>query len=155
MEPPNSGLSGLDDAGTLAQPDVGSALAPEPGPCGFPRVEDTELANREVCLGPAQFTLGSAEPNLGGSYADHMPPHAVSLSPFFIDAYEVTVNRYRVCVEAGACAEPKRGVDEGCTYARAAGPFDQYPVTCVSWQAAQDFCAWDGARRSRHALPVG
>lgn len=114
--------------------------------CGVARVPTPGLFDDEVCLGPAELDVGSAEPNLGGNFADHQPPHRVRLSAFFIDAYEVTVARFRACVEAGACDEPRGSGEPGCTYTPQPGGFDAHPVTCVTWTAADAFCAFDGRR---------
>ncbi|MET0411971.1 MAG: formylglycine-generating enzyme family protein [Polyangiaceae bacterium] len=142
-----SGSPDLSDPGTLSNPvDAGGAEQPVASACGFPRVPDPELKNDEVCLGPAELSMGSSEPNLGGQYADHLPPHNVSLSPFFIDAYEVTVARYRACVDAGACSEPRLDATQGCTYTSAPGARELFPVTCVNWSEADTFCDWEGRR---------
>jgi formylglycine-generating enzyme required for sulfatase activity len=142
-----SPMVGLSDAGTLSSPvDSGGEEQPVESACGFPRVSDEALANDEVCLGPGEFTMGSSQPNLGGQYADHLQTHTVSLSPYFLDAYEVTVARYRACVSAGACAEPRLDATQGCTYTSAAGARELFPVTCVNWSDADTFCAWDGRR---------
>jgi formylglycine-generating enzyme required for sulfatase activity len=137
----------LSDAGTLSSPvDSGGDEEPVASACGFPRVPDPALENAEVCLGPAEFSMGSSEPNLGGQYADHLPPHTVTLSPYFIDAYEVTVARYRVCVTAGACIEPRLDAGQGCTYTADPDVRELFPVTCVKWTDADTFCAWDEGR---------
>jgi formylglycine-generating enzyme required for sulfatase activity len=142
-----SGAPDLSDAGTLSNPvDADLDEQPVESACGFPRVSDAALQNDEVCLGPGEFSMGSSEPNLGGQYADHLPPHTVTLSPYFIDAYEVTVARYRACVSAGACSEPRTDSTQGCTYTSDAGARELFPVTCVSWSDADTFCAWDGRR---------
>lgn len=136
----------LSDAGTLSNPVDTDDDEPLASVCGFPRVPDPDLANDEVCLGPAEFSMGSSQPNLGGQYADHLPPHGVSLSPYFIDAYEVTVARYRACVDAAACNEPRLDAAQGCTYTSNPGARELFPVTCVNWTAADTFCAWEGRR---------
>jgi formylglycine-generating enzyme required for sulfatase activity len=137
----------LSDAGPLSNP-VDSATTEQTleTACGFARVPDTTLQNAEVCLGPGEFSMGSSEPNLGGQYADHLPPHDVTLSPYFIDAYEVTVARYRACVDAGVCSEPRLDAAQGCTYTATPGARELFPVTCVAWADADSYCAWDGRR---------
>jgi formylglycine-generating enzyme required for sulfatase activity len=143
----SSGSPDLADAGTLSNPvDTGADDQPVASACGFPKVPDSDLLNDEVCLGPGEFSMGSSQPNLQGQYADHLPPHTVSLSPYFIDAYEVTVARYRACVDAGGCTEPRLDTAQGCTYTTAAGAREQFPVTCVKWSDADTFCAWEGRR---------
>lgn len=77
---------------------------------------------------------------LGAEY----PYHAVSLSTYAIDATEVTQAAWRECVDAGGCALPDQNGE-------CAGNFDpdargQYPVTCVTWTQARDYCVWRGYR---------
>ena len=94
----------------------------------------------EVCVSGSDFLMGS-EP--GQTYADEEPRHTVTLTPYLIDVYEVTNDRYRECVDAVVCTEP--------------APWAYYfepsrhlcPVEGVTFAQAQTFCQWDGGR----ALP--
>lgn len=104
------------------------------------------LVDREVCFPQSTFTMGSSAPNLGAGYFDHTPPHQVTLSPFVLDAFEVTVARYRECVDSSACTAPA-ATSTACTYSSAPGTRDDLPVLCVTWQQAVAFCEWDGNRR--------
>jgi formylglycine-generating enzyme required for sulfatase activity len=78
--------------------------------------------------------------------ADAQPVHAVYLDDYWIDLYEVTNGRYRVCVQAGACAAPAQWSSP--TRQRYYGNYlyDAYPVIHVSWQDAANYCAWAGKR---------
>jgi len=71
-----------------------------------------------------------------------MPAGIVTTGAFFIDRNEVTVARYRKCVEAGACPEPL-AVGE-CNW----GVPDllDYGINCVTWADADRFCRWEGKR---------
>jgi Sulfatase-modifying factor enzyme 1 len=94
----------------------------------------------EMVFVPAgEFTMGSQAGD-----ADERPIHSVYLDKFYIDMYEVTNARYRVCVEAGACLPPTK---EG-SFTRASyytdPAFDDFPVMYVSWEMAQAYCAWRG-----------
>jgi len=60
--------------------------------------------------------------------------------PFAISATEVTVGQFHACVSAGACEEST--VDSACNYGRAGA--DDYPVNCVNYHRAEQFCAWAG-----------
>jgi formylglycine-generating enzyme required for sulfatase activity len=66
--------------------------------------------------------------------------HRVSLSAFEIDRTEVTVAAYTRCEEAGPCA--------AAGYPRADARYDRpnLPVTFVTWDDAQAFCAFKGGR---------
>jgi len=74
------------------------------------------------------------------SFSDELLPHRVRLSGFFLDRREVTVAEYEACVRVGRCKAPP--------YARGARRFQQatFPVTLVTWDDAQTFCAFRGAR---------
>jgi formylglycine-generating enzyme required for sulfatase activity len=111
------------------------------------RANAAGLANGEVCIEAGSFTMGSSAASLGAGYVAHGPEHAVTLSAYVLDAYEVSVARYRACVQAGTCTAPGTTLAQGCTYTPLVAGQELYPVTCVSWQQASDFCAWDDGRR--------
>jgi formylglycine-generating enzyme required for sulfatase activity len=90
------------------------------------------------------FTMGS-----DAGMPDEKPVHTVDLPAFYMDKYEVTNARYKVCVDAGACQTPANSGlgyhgDEIGTYGHQ--EFDNYPVTWVDWSRAQTYCEWRGAR---------
>ena len=91
--------------------------------------------------------MGDSDASVPAGYTAHGPAHQVTLSAYVLDAYEVTVARYRACVAAEACAEPLANVGQGCTYTTDPGSREQHPITCVSWDDAIAFCAWDDGRR--------
>ncbi len=69
---------------------------------------------------------------------------AVTGAGFELSRTEITVDQYRACVAAGACAAPVR-----CDWGTAAyGDPDrgEHPVNCVDWHGAQAFAVWAGAR---------
>jgi len=74
------------------------------------------------------------------TFADEQPLHTVELTSFWLDSTEVTVADYERCVEQRRCAAPP--------YAEGALRFYQpnYPVSLVTWEDAQGFCHWRGAR---------
>jgi len=71
----------------------------------------------------------------------------VEVEPFEIDRYEVTGADYQKCVAVGAC---ERGMyvtadqRKNCNY----GPVgrSQYPMNCISYWGAVQFCEWAGKR---------
>ncbi len=73
-------------------------------------------------------------------FADEMLAHDVKLGPYWLDRTEVTNAAYRRCVRAGACDAPRNAGAIRWT-AR-----DDDPVTLVSWNDAEHFCRWRGAR---------
>jgi formylglycine-generating enzyme required for sulfatase activity len=146
-EPASDGAGAAGGSSSSAPPDAGPAVTPPApaSPCGVARRADASLADDEVCVRAGTFSMGSSTAP-GSGYFAHGPVHAVTLSAYFLDAFEVTVARYRRCVEAGACVAPSSTAAQGCTYTLAPADQEQHPVTCVPWPSAHDFCEWDGAR---------
>ena len=73
------------------------------------------------------------------------PARQVSIDTFSLDVYETTNEQYRVCVEAGACAEiPKCPFEDGNAIYDAANGAD--PVQCLTAEGAANYCTWRGGR---------
>ncbi|MDY7078152.1 MAG: SUMF1/EgtB/PvdO family nonheme iron enzyme [Chloroflexota bacterium] len=90
-----------------------------------------------VILIPAgEFLMGSE--TWPASEAEK-PEHTVYLDEYLIDRTEVTNAQYRLCVEAGVCTAPFSWDDANFNG-------DDQPVTGVSWEDAQTYCGWAGAR---------
>ncbi len=103
----------------------------------------------EVCVPGGAFWMG--ERDLVGSAHDGDRERLVVVSPFYIDATELTVEAARA---AGLTPQPwsgsyGQGVLDWCTYTAEPGPHDARPVNCISWQQAEDHCASRGG-----ALPT-
>jgi formylglycine-generating enzyme len=64
----------------------------------------------------------------------------VNFKSFQVAHSEVTVEQYKICVEAGVCEPPIRGV--GCNY-HIPG-HHKHPMNCVSWFQARRFSQWVG-----------
>jgi len=95
----------------------------------------------EVCIPGGPFIMGY---DLDEQTIN--PEHTVYMTPYFMDVYKVTNDRYRECVTAGVCTVPT--VSAYTTYPDLSK--GTYPVTGVTGSQAQEFCAWDGGR----ALPT-
>jgi formylglycine-generating enzyme required for sulfatase activity len=67
------------------------------------------------------FVMGSLEGD-----ADEKPLTRVTLSPYFMDRTEVSVEQYKPCVDARKCAV--------------------HPINCVEWFQSLKFCEFKGAR---------
>ena len=85
---------------------------------------------------------------LGGTYimqySRERLAHEVTVPTFQIARTEVTIAQYDKCVEAGACEPlPTQG---RCSYDFREESRESYPINCVTWQQARDFCEWIGAR---------
>src|SRR5689334_5816067 len=76
----NGGSSG---AAPAMQPGSDAAVvsteAESGGPCKVARTGDDPQFDREVCIAPTTFDMGSSAANLGGMFADHTPVHSVAL----------------------------------------------------------------------------
>jgi formylglycine-generating enzyme required for sulfatase activity len=99
-----------------------------------------------VYVPEGEFMMGCDPLHAGfDCFGEQLPLHAVWLSAFWLDKYEVTNLEYRTCVAAGVCDNPRRGSLEGEAY------FDQpqydfFPVVFVSHWDAEDYCGWVGKR---------
>jgi formylglycine-generating enzyme required for sulfatase activity len=87
----------------------------------------------------ATFSMGDAIEPLA------TPVHSVTLGPYSIDKYEVTVGQYRTCVNAGVCAAPvQTSAAAVCNWSKPGR--EAHPINCVTWQEAKAFCAFAGKR---------
>jgi len=99
-----------------------SSAAPTPTPAPPappPAVKEPET----IMLSGGGFEMGS---NGDGS---ERPPHQVSVKPFAIGKYPVTVGEWNECAAAKACPFAAPGKD-------------RLPVTNVSWSDAQQYVKW-------------
>ncbi len=107
----------------------------------------------EVCVPGGAFWMG--DPRLYLSVAhdtDGQVEHLVVLSPYFLDASEVSVAAFRPSglakelTPGGPSEDPYEagGAIANCTYTSTAGGFEQYPVNCLTWSTARKYCDWAG-----------
>ena len=81
------------------------------------------------------FTMGSNDD------VTEKPPHQVTIKPFAISKYPISVRDWNDCAAAKACTFAATGKDDA-------------PVTNVSWTDAKQFVAWlAGATRKAYRLP--
>jgi len=73
-------------------------------------------------------------------FSDEMVAHDVRLSDFWLDRTEVTNDAYERCVEVGECRGPRH------VGARRWRAVPAHPVTLVTWDDADRYCRWRGAR---------
>ena len=104
----------------------------------------------EVCVpGGASWvgTTQTANPPLPNTA--RLPPRIVVLSPFFLDALEVTVASFRQGGGQGALAATgtsgKTSILDWCTFSPSPGATDQAPVNCLTWAQARAYCQARGA----------
>ncbi|MEZ4313395.1 MAG: SUMF1/EgtB/PvdO family nonheme iron enzyme [Polyangiaceae bacterium] len=104
--------------------------APEP-PSKWAKCEAAPVGM--VCIPGGPAVMGSDEHE-----AREKPRHAIEVSTFYLDRYEVTNERYEACEKAGAC--PARILPDKTFLA-----VDQ-PAVPVTWFAARAYCQWAGKR---------
>ena len=130
-----------------------STPSPMPSPTPTPAPTETPSPTPTPTLAPGQaltrtvdgmvmhyipggeFLMGAPEED-DEAYPDETPQHAVALDPFWIDETEVTVDQYKMCVEAGACEAPYTRTQ----YDNPAR--SDHPMTYISWDQAANYCAW-------------
>jgi formylglycine-generating enzyme required for sulfatase activity len=84
------------------------------------------------------FQMGCVPTDLACN-ADEAPYHAVEVSDFSIDETEVTQGAYDLCIRAGVCVAPPCSSWQPTTKAN-------WPVACVNWVEASNYCNWLGRR---------
>lgn len=121
----------------------------------LPVIYKVDLKYLEMAFIPAgEFSMG-CDPNNSEEYCrpdvlpwlvDEFPMHQVYLNSYYIDIYEVTIQKYSKCVEAGICAPPLNY----SSYTRPSyfdnPDFANYPVIYITWSQANTYCAWVGKR---------
>lgn len=79
-------------------------------------------------------------------FLDESPIHPVTLDEFMIDQFEVTNARYAQCVEAGVCRPPDMASSATRPSYYGNPDYADYPVIYASWEDANSYCNWRGAR---------
>ncbi|OLE34082.1 MAG: hypothetical protein AUG47_02145 [Alphaproteobacteria bacterium 13_1_20CM_3_64_12] len=131
-----------------------SAPQPQPGPAGKQQSPLPQSASRVLApTPPAQSTSSVREPEMiplrGGSFAmgsneegSEKPVHQVTVKPFAIGKFPVSIREWNECAAAKACGFMATGKDEA-------------PVTNVSWTDAKQYVAWLAqASRKPYRLPT-
>ncbi|OZB19396.1 MAG: hypothetical protein B7X53_00070 [Hyphomonas sp. 34-62-18] len=76
------------------------------------------------------FLMGSEQGDRDAR-PDEMPLHSVEVASFAVSEREITVDEWRSCVSAGACATNSTLQSDG-----------RAPVSLVSWEDARDYADW-------------
>jgi formylglycine-generating enzyme required for sulfatase activity len=91
-----------------------------------------------VDLPGGSFTMGSNEE------ASEKPPHKVTVAPFSMAKYPITVGQWRQCVDSRLC-----------TYSPSGAESDDAPIHNVSWSDAQQYVSWLAkATNKNYRLPT-
>lgn len=99
------------------------------------------LDEDEICIPAGPFIRGLGSTRLLG------PMGEVPMSTYAIDRYPVTNRRYRQCRTAGACTRTLTADSE----ASLADPAKARFAARAPWEAAREFCEWDGRRLATQA----
>jgi formylglycine-generating enzyme required for sulfatase activity len=144
-----------------------ATASPSPTPSVYPTLIVRQQDGMPMILMPAgSFTMGTPAEDFR-SAPDERPPHQVTLSQFYIDKYEVSVEQYAAFLNRiGAhlngcsrmdCAHPRslagyttylldQDLGEGTIQYFAEAGFADYPINHVSWYGASEYCQSVGSR---------
>lgn len=90
------------------------------------------------------FVMGCNEELDDDCDNDEFPAHEVQLDAFAIDRYEVTVDDYTTCMNAGGCSIP--AYDYVSCVDWSAPEYGLHPIDCISWLQARAYCTWRSKR---------
>ena len=135
-------------AGTLSRPTPSaSASAAAPAPTVAAPAPPPTCPAGMIQIPGGSFFMGSDE-----GLALERPSHQVTLVPYCIDQFEVTVEAYKSCSDAGRCKRAgttNEWADIGDKDHKAFDPLcnardpvgrSKHPVNCVDWGMADKFC---------------
>ncbi|HKY39916.1 MAG TPA: formylglycine-generating enzyme family protein [Polyangiaceae bacterium] len=117
--------------------------------CAEPPPEPEIEFSERVCMtgGWLDMGMGATDPQAAHIAFIAVPVHRVFVSPFYLDAYEVTNRRFIACLDDGACE-----IEEPPPVPSAAWSRTEYstedqldrPYWGASAQGAETFCEWAG-----------
>ena len=122
----------------------------QPVPSAAPAAK--QAASPTPAAPTAQLAAAVREPEMsslrGGSFAmgsnediSEKPVHQVTIKPFAISTYPITIREWNQCAAANVCTFVATGKDDA-------------PITNVSWRDAKQFVAWlAGATKKSYRLP--
>ncbi len=159
----------IEDADGADASDAGDGGPPTPTSCA---ANPSRADCVTVPVRPSgSFCIGVPLTPSNVAWSASPPVCGLSLSPYFVDATEVTVARFRVFKarwDAGslptsidarfanggvfhAVLPPRLSMDDwnpaltGCTWTDSpGGARERQPINCVSWAMAMYYCAWEG-----------
>ena len=133
---------GLATGATAATAASGRAATGAPAPAG-----EGKCPSGMVAIPGGSFFMGSDE-----GLALERPAHQVIVAPYCIDEFEVSVDRYKACSDAGRCKragitnqwddigeKERKAFDPLCNVRDPVGRAN-HPINCVDWEMADKFC---------------
>ncbi len=137
-------VPGVASVASVAVPAASVAVAvaaPVPCPAGM------------IAIPGGSFFMGSDD-----GLTFEKPAHQVTLTPFCIDEFEVTVDKYKACSDSGRCKragstnewasitdKERKAFDPICNI-RDPATRGTHPINCVDWDMADKFCHEQGGR---------
>ncbi|MEO7497754.1 MAG: formylglycine-generating enzyme family protein [Massilia sp.] len=121
--------------------DTARVEAPAAGQVMLAELKDCPVCPALIALRAGSFMMGS-----NASDPSERPAHRVALAvPFAIGKYEVTMEQWKACADAGACQRTSLGAN----YRAAA------PMRDVSWDDVQQYVKWlDATSGKSYRLPT-
>ncbi|KWV60874.1 hypothetical protein AS156_25945 [Bradyrhizobium macuxiense] len=136
-EPPPAAAPNQTQSPVPAPTAQQSSAQPQPAPSAGPAAPVQATPEPEmVSLTGGSFAMGSNDD------ASERPIHRVTVKPFAMGKYPVTVRQWNACAAARGCGFTASGNDDA-------------PVTNVSWSDAKQYVAWlaDGTKKP-YRLPT-
>jgi formylglycine-generating enzyme required for sulfatase activity len=87
------------------------------------------------------FNMGADTDDADGQGTLGSTVHDVTLSNYYLDAYEVTNALFEACVTAGSCSAPN---SLNSTYGNSS--YDKWPIFYIDWNQASAYCTYVGKR---------
>jgi len=140
----NPEANAVAPSATLSASAAPSAVVPPPASC----------PEEMVKIPAGQFFMGS---DLKDAPANEKPSHNVTVASVCMDLYEVSAKKYKACSDEGKCRRaptevewPKITPTERATYSPLCTGADpeklDHPITCVTWEMADNYCKANGKR---------
>jgi len=149
-------------SGTPAAPSATASVAALPS--AAPSASESVAAKppAKVCPpGTIKIPGGSFYMGSDDGLPFEKPAHQVTLEPYCIDEFEVTVEKYKACSDSGRCKragttnawdkitdKESKAFDPTCNI-RDPVAKSTHPINCVDWEMADDFC-----REQHERLPT-
>jgi formylglycine-generating enzyme required for sulfatase activity len=113
---------------------------------GMQRVECTGKApDGALCIPGGAFWMGTPKPAGFGPGLFFNKPRLVVLAPFYMASTEVTVGAFRASGKTpdGVWSGSTEGLtkQDWCTFTTSPGAFEDFPLNCVRFKTAHDYCA--------------
>jgi len=142
---------------TVTAPTPTPTPIPSPTPTPIPTPIPTPMAcpSGMLPIPGGKFYMGSDERD---ALDFERPAHQVTLRPFCVDEFEVSLDRYKLCSDNGECkraprenewdgiSDKERAAFDPLCNARDPEKKGKHPINCVDFSMAQKFCEWEKKR---------